>query len=448
MATPEPWWWREYPDRDCEYVRWYPPALTAEAAKRVWSDGREVAPPKRFGLYLHFPFCRTICPFCPFRRYVLRPGALEKYLEDLALEIAIYRETGYFTGEVEFIYLGGGTPSLMSPGQVEGLMELLGKTFRLSPTAEVTLEAHPLTATPDALKGFRRAGVTRLSLGLQSFDDGILRRLGTTHLAKEGRAAVDAAVAAGFPAVTIDLLFRVPGHTLDEWERDLAQAVKTDVPHVSCYSLVLDPDSPLQKALDRGKLPPQPGEETDQAMAQAAFAILGREDYHPYALCSGSGFSFARPGYDCRYDTSQWGAPQGEFLALGLSSYGFVRGYVTANTGSPKRYSEAVRAGRMPLAGAVYVDREEEMCRYMVLGVKLGRVPKQPFAERYGVSLDSVFGPALSRLVGWGLLADDASEVAVTEKGRLYMDNISKAFYSPAMYRKPQMFQGGEEDES
>ena len=448
LASATPWWWKEYPERDCEYVRWYPPTLTAEAAERVWVDPPAAPPPDEFGVYIHFPFCATLCSFCPFQRTLLRPGLKEEYLKTLMAEIEMYGRTGYFSGPAAFVYFGGGTPSLMGPDGVETLLEALSRWFRLTADAEVTLEAHPRSVDPEAIGDLRRAGVTRFSLGLQSFQDSMLSGLGTTHDSAQGRAVVEAALGAGFGSVSLDLLFRLPGQDLGLWEKDLAAVTSLGVPHVSCYSLVLDPDSPLQKALNRRAAPPLPDEETDVAMSEMAFARLGAAGYRPYVLCSSSGWSFARPGHECRYDLRQWAAPQEQFLGLGVSSYGFARGFVTANTGSHARYHRDVRTGRFPLAGAVRLTREEAMCRYAVLGCKTGVLDKRPFRKEFGLDLGDVFGPAVTQLAQWGLVTDGTETITVTDRGRLYIDNISKAFYSPAMKRRPQLFQGGEPDEA
>jgi oxygen-independent coproporphyrinogen-3 oxidase len=203
--------------------------------------------------------------------------------------------------------------------------------------------------------------------------------------------------------------------------------------------MVLDPTSPLARSIEKGTIPQQPDEETDMEMSRAALRFMRARGYTHYASCASCGHDFARAGKECRYEKLHWGAPQVEYLGIGPGAYGFVNGWIYCNHHTLRSYDQAVRAGMLPVVAGKQLTPADKMSRFMVLGIKCMRVSKAAFTARFGIDLHQVFGEQLAQLTSWwGLLEETDEDVAVTEQGRLFIDNVSKAFYNAANYRVPQ----------
>jgi oxygen-independent coproporphyrinogen-3 oxidase len=199
----------------------------------------------------------------------------------------------------------------------------------------------------------------------------------------------------------------------------------------------LDSESRLTQLIHGGKVPPQPEEEVDIMMSQTALAYLGKAGYRHYASCASCGYDLAQPGKECVYEYRHWAAPQIEYLGLGAGAFSFIRGHIYCNLSTVEAYSALVRKGHFPVVAGKKLTLADKMSRYMVLGAKCLAVETSPFEERFGLPLRQVFQEPLQRLSAWGLVEDDGSTIRVTERGKLYGDNISKAFYDKAYYLMP-----------
>ncbi|HWP35072.1 MAG TPA: radical SAM family heme chaperone HemW, partial [Thermodesulfobacteriota bacterium] len=252
------------------------------------------------GLYVHLPYCRTKCPYCNFVAYPARGGEEEPYVAALLAEIAAAAAGPAGGRPAASVYFGGGTPSLFSPASLERILAALGRAFRIEPGAEVTVEVDPATIDRAGLAALRAAGVTRLSVGLQAFDGRTLAALGRAHKAADGPRLLEAAAAAGFEAVSIDLIFGAPGQTLAGWAAELERAVAAAPAHLSCYALTIEPGTPFAALAARGRLP-LPDEETQAAMFLLAHERLTAAGYEHYELSS-----YARPGARGRHNSAYW----------------------------------------------------------------------------------------------------------------------------------------------
>jgi oxygen-independent coproporphyrinogen-3 oxidase len=390
--------------------------------------------PRVRGAYVHIPFCDALCPFCPYNKQV---GSADDALALAAVlvdEIKRYRRWDCLAPQLDFVYFGGGTPSVMPAAGIGAIL----RELRPGPAAEVTLEVNPGTIDEGRLREYRRVGVTRLSFGVQSFQDRHLQRIGSHHSVADSLGVLRAARLAGFENVGIDLMFRLPGQTLVEWQDDLTIATQLDLDHISAYSMVLDPSGGLGRDIASAVAPPQPSEELDLAMSNVAFQILRRAGFHHYASCASCGHDFARSDRESSYERLHWAAPQAEYLGIGPGAYGYIGKTIYCNEHSLSRYVSLVRRDTSPVVAYRELGLTEQMARYFVLGVKCIAVALRPFELSFGRSASDYFARQFAWLTVNGLAEISDDSLILTDTGVLYMDNISKHFYTDEMRLVPQ----------
>jgi len=430
MVASNVWWWKTYPERDKEWVCQYPSNLSPLSGENI--AGADVVPASgKLGLYLHVPFCAEICASCDYNKFQAGGKEVARFVDALLREIDLYEACGAARGvEVQYLYFGGGTPSILPPHDFERILNCVRSAFHLAPDVEVSVESHPTTLSDSRIEGYWAAGINRISLGAQTFSDECLTLIGRRQRAQDTVRIVKKARATGFQNLNLDLMFGLPGQTMSVWQADLVQAVALGVDHISCYEYMVVPSGTLGQDVQAGRVPPMADAAEKERMTQAAFDVLRAAGFVHYKSQSSCGFDFAQPGKECRYEVLHVSAPQTEYIPMGAGAFGYFRGYMYCTIHTVDEYIREVEAGRLPVLAGVQMDETERMSRFMVLGMKRLRVSKLAFKNEFDRSLESVFGDALARLVGWGLIEQDADEVRVTEKGKLYGDNISKEFYS------------------
>ena len=321
----------------------------------------EGAPPRH--LYVHIPFCRRWCHYCDFPIVVARRPEVEPYLS--ALECELERLAARFgrPGEgLATVYFGGGTPTALPPRTLARILEGIAGCFGLSGAAEVTVEANPGTVDAAALEILRASGVTRLSVGVQSFQDRLLRALGRDHSAAEARSALRAARNAGFEELSLDLLFGVPGAGLEDVRADLAEAVALGPTHVSAYHLTLEGDVPMRRKLRRGRLI-LPDEETAASEYECIARTLSAAGYARYEVSN-----FARVGHRCRHNLAYWSGAA--YLGAGLGAHSFVEERRWWNTRDLRAYVAALESGRSPVEGSEALDSRTRFFETVMLGLR------------------------------------------------------------------------------
>ncbi|WP_342374386.1 radical SAM family heme chaperone HemW [Myxococcus stipitatus] len=428
--------WREYPDHDPQAVVWYPLTYGPLDVNTVWPlAGPE--PKHETSLYIHIPFCAVICPFCPFNKFASVEKMMSEFVIAVKREIELLASRSYWSNaHISAAFFGGGTPTALSGERLADIIETCRKLLRFSDDTELTVEGSPETLTPEKLKMLRDVGVNRISFGVQSFDDHYLKMLGRGHNAATARKTIDMVADAGFDNVAIDLMYRLPGQTLEEVEKDLDTALRSGVSHISAYSLFVEPGSPLARVQHRGKLLPLPDEQTDLEMFRLVIDRLAQSNFELYTL-----YDFAPPGKRCEHHVINWHAPQKEYVGIGPGAFSFVRNgrdeFVYGNVNPLERYFDLLREGKLPIDFGVHLSEEEQMARYMVLGTNGLDIPKAPFEQRFGQSIHSVFGETVDKLQGWGLVEDLPGSVSLTRKGRLYLANVGKSFCTERNRMKP-----------
>lgn len=441
----------------------------------------------KISLYLHFPFCVRKCQYCDF---LSAPGdertraryrkALEREIRSWNLNRRLLTNSTVQTRsmlridseqcesendqlQVDTIFFGGGTPSLMSPEQLSSLMTAIRETMTVDPDAEITLECNPGTVDEEKLRAFRKAGINRLSMGVQSFRDEELRLLGRIHTAEEAENCVRDARKAGFQNISIDLMSALPGQTYEEWMYSLEKAVSLQPEHISAYSLILEDGTPLKRDYEAGKLPEVPDEDLDRKMYHDTKTFLAGYGYHRYEISN-----YAKDGFESRHNSGYWMEHPYLGVGLGAASYfvlrdgrrirwndtrdfekycGFWEQAEPETCGKRKKTAECMMGAhdsgdeekswvygeegcRDSYDGFdpsnkcdVYENFEnlstrDQMAEFMFLGLRrMEGVSARRFAERFGTTLEDVYGDVIRRYLDLGFLLWHGDRLALTDHG-------------------------------
>ena len=378
-----------------------------------------------FALYVHVPYCRHVCPYCDFNVYASAAPPDGEYVRTLATELGTWTTRGPWAGRpLATVYLGGGTPSLFSPGAIAVLLDAAATGPGIVSGAEITLEANPGTVTRDRLADYRAAGVNRISLGVQSFQPAVLRTLGRDHTPAEAAAAVEAARAAGIDNVSLDLIFAVPGATLSDWEADLAAATALAPSHVSAYALTWEEGTPFHTWRTTGRLRPV-DEDTEATMAATAAATLEAAGYGRYEISS-----WARPGFASRHNVHYWDGS--DYLGLGAGAHSYTAtpapGRRWANERHPDRYRAAIETGGTAVAVEEVLTEPQARADFVITGLRrMAGVDTRAFDGRFATPLESAF-PHIARLIDEALLERTPTHLRLTPRGLLFADTVSATF--------------------
>ena len=311
------------------------------------------------GLYIHVPFCRSKCPYCDF--YSIADLSLKAaWLKAVEQEISLYRET---FSVFDSLYLGGGTPSVLEESELASLIEIIRQSFSFDPGSEITLEANPDDVTPATLHGYRRLGINRLSLGVQSFVDEELRFLGRRHTARQSQEAAMTAREAGFANLSLDLMYGLPGQTPAGWEKNLATALTFQPEHLSCYQLTVEPSTELARR-QGGSGKNLVSEEAEREFFLFTSIYLEGQGYRHYEISN-----FARgDGYRCRHNLKYW--RRRPYLGLGPAAHSFDGVRRWWNHRSVGDYCQALADGEVPVAGREALSEEQVLLEKLWLGFR------------------------------------------------------------------------------
>jgi oxygen-independent coproporphyrinogen-3 oxidase len=376
-------------------------------------------------LYIHIPFCSRKCPYCAFFSQEISFGDLERYTGLLLREMSRAAAGSPPGGRIDSVYFGGGTPSLMEPGQIAALLGQVQALFNPAPDAEVTLEANPGTVDREKLEGFRQAGVTRLSLGVQSFDDGMLSSLGRIHSAQQAREAFQAARHAGFDNIGIDLIHALPGQTLVMWQTELQQALSLSPDHISVYGLTVEEDTPFA-ALHPGQSRLLPDEDLAAEMFETADDILTGAGYEHYEIAN-----YALSGCRSRHNSGYW--RRDGYLGLGAGAHSFLldsgHGVRFSNPVDLEAYAQAVKSGCRPHTDITRLSRDDAMAEFIFLGLRMSDgVRFSSFEQEFGVGFQDAYRYNISALLSQGLLQEDNAAIRLTRRGMLLSNLVFRQF--------------------
>ncbi len=377
-------------------------------------------------LYVHIPWCQSKCPYCDFNSHAAASWPEDDYVAALVSEM--HRRAGQppFAGaRLATIFFGGGTPSLFRPESIGQVIEAAAREFGLESDAEITLEANPGTVDERKLAGMLVAGVNRISFGAQSFNPRILSFLGRIHDAEQTRAAARMAHRAGFKHLNLDLIFAVPGQTLDDVLNDIGEAAALEPDHISAYNLTFEEGTAFFADLKRGKIKPLPNDDQAEMYAAVRGALPAR-GYRMYEISN-----YARPGCEARHNLTYWRAES--YLGLGAGAHSFARkgagGRRWWNERGPAAYVSAVQSAGLAEVGHELSDAGTAAGEYVFLNLRLiDGLGLSDFESRFAASFDSVFGARSARLFEGGLLVRDGDRVRLSARGIELADSVFAEF--------------------
>ena len=365
--------------------------------------------------YVHIPFCTQICYYCDFSKVFIKNQPVDSYLEHLLREFR-----SYDIQKLRTLYIGGGTPTALSAPQLELLLDGLTKNLDLSVLEELTIEANPGDLDVDKIAILKNSAVNRVSLGVQTFDDKMLKKIGRSHLEKDIYENIDRLKLAGFDNISIDLIYALPGQTMDQVKENVAKAISLDIPHMSLYSLILENHTVFMNRMRRGKLP-LPKEELEAEMFEYIIAELERSGFEHYEISN-----FSKPGFESRHNLMYW--DNAEYYGIGAGASGYVNGVRYKNHGPIRHYLNAVEAGNARITEE-HLNQKEQMEEEMFLGLrKKSGVSMARFEEKFGRSFDELYGEIVKDLTQQGLMQIDGDRVRMTKRGLFLGDTVAERF--------------------
>ena len=367
------------------------------------------------GIYLHVPFCLQRCHFCAFYLVLHEEQRVEQFLQALEREITLYaRQPGISARTVSTVYVGGGTPTVLRPGQLAAIFSSIKSRFSLSEDCEITAEATPESLTNKYADFLQQAGVTRLSIGIQSFDQQERTRLGLSGTMAEAMSAVQIAKQAGFSNINLDLIYGIPGQTLQSWEMTLTHALELDPSHLSCYALSLEKGTLFHTEFRHGSLEMMEPEHEAcfQQQAEAQLEMLG---LFRYELSN-----WAKPGCACQHNLRYWRGL--EYLGLGPSAQSYLSESRYGNVSSIEHYSKYLMAGKLPIAAREQLSRFQQEKERIVFGLRL--LNGVPIDWVHQASQDDVWATSYKILVEEDYLFPTDTCVQLTRKGRQFADTV------------------------
>ncbi|MGE0593447.1 MAG: radical SAM family heme chaperone HemW [Vicinamibacterales bacterium] len=371
------------------------------------------------GLYVHIPFCASICNYCNFNRGLFDADLKRRYVGALIEEIR--RGDG---SPADTIFFGGGTPSLLEPSDVGALIAACRESFAVSAEAEVTLEANPDSVTIDRLAGYRQAGVTRVSFGVQSFRDAELLRLGRTHDARGAATALAMARAAGFDNVSLDLMMWLPGQSPDEWLESVDTLIALRPDHASVYMLELYPNAPLREEMARARWTQAPDDDVAH-MYLSAMDRMERAGLAQYEISN-----VARAGCASRHNLKYWS--DGEWVGFGCGAHSTRGGARWKNVASTVDYVDLMARGSPAAIDVRVMSRQEQLEDALFMGLRRsGGVDLASVGSRYDIDVWSYYGPQLTPYLDEGLLIYDGGALRLSRPGMLLAHEVMMVFISP-----------------
>lgn len=364
-------------------------------------------------LYIHIPFCRRRCKYCSFVSFDSIEDNIPAYVNAVKKEL----ELRSCDCHIRSIYFGGGTPSLLSIRQLTEILSSIDKYYTIADNAEITIEANPGTVDYKYLEGIKAAGINRLSLGIQSFNDAELQMLGRTHSSKEAVEAIKEVREAGFDNLNIDLIYGLPGQTVGDWKKNLLKAIKVNPEHISLYALTLEHEEALFKEIKSGKLP-EISADTSASQYELAEDLLQKHGYKHYEISN-----WAKPGRECRHNLVYW--QECAYIGAGVAAHSYVGKRRTGNTGDLDKYIASLSQNSLPpLEVNEEITPELEIAESIILGLRLcDGICLQDFEKRFGVDIMKRYSHQIEELLDFELIEIDKN-IRLTLQGRLLGNEV------------------------
>ena len=370
--------------------------------------------------YIHIPFCEHICHYCDFNKVFLKGQPVDEYLDSLAEEIKMtLNETP--TELLDTIFIGGGTPTALNEQQLEKLCQIIKTYLPYSNETEFTFEANPGDLSEEKLRTLYQAGVNRISFGVQTFNEELLKRIGRAHRAKDVFQSIALAKKTGFENISIDLIYSLPGQTLADFKETLATAFSLDIQHYSGYSLIIEPKTVFYNLMRKGKLL-SPGEDVEAEMFEVLMEEMEKRGFKQYEISN-----FSKPGYESKHNLTYWNNEW--YYGFGAGAHSYVNGSRISNHGPLKKYMNSVNERRLPILDRHKVTKVEQMEEEMFLGLrKTAGVSITRFIEKFEENPVALYKNELKALTFRDLIQVTDDQICLTKQGRFLGNEVFQSF--------------------
>jgi putative oxygen-independent coproporphyrinogen III oxidase len=370
--------------------------------------------------YIHIPFCHQICHYCDFNKMFLKDQPVDDYLSLLEKEMVLTLQQ-VPTDRLHSIFVGGGTPTALSEEQLIQLTEGIKRRLPFDEETEFTFEANPGDLTLEKFKILKSSGVNRISFGVQTFNEKLLKQIGRTHNPQDVFQSIEWAKAAGFENISIDLIYGLPNQTLSDFEETLKIAFSLGIPHFSGYSLIIEPKTVFYNQMRKGKLK-LAGEDLEAEMYETLMNQMAENGYQQYEISN-----FSKDGYESKHNLTYWNNEW--YYGFGAGAHSYVNGYRTANYGPLKKYMNPLEQNKLPIMDEHLVPKLEQMEEEMFLGLrKIKGVSFATFEDKYGISALEYFNKPIKQLLERQLVEVDDGRIFLSKKGRFLGNEVFQSF--------------------
>ncbi|WP_066293267.1 radical SAM family heme chaperone HemW [Bacillus sp. FJAT-29937] len=370
--------------------------------------------------YIHIPFCEHICHYCDFNKVFLQGQPVDEYLNSLNKEMELtFIESP--ADRLNSIFVGGGTPTALNEQQLDKLCRIIKDRLPYNEQTEFTFEANPGDLSEEKLRIIYEAGINRISFGVQSFNDELLKKIGRVHRAKDVFQSVEAAKKIGFENISIDLIYSLPGQTVADFRDTLETSFTLDIVHYSGYSLIIEPKTVFYNLMRKGKLQ-SPGEDAETEMFKILMEEMDKHGFKQYEISN-----FSKPGFESKHNLTYWNNE--EYYGFGAGAHGYVNGKRISNHGPLKKYMDPLNSGRLPILEENQVTRTEQIEEEMFLGLrKTEGVAISHFIEKFGENPVELFKEELKELINREWITVTENQIQLSKKGR-YLGNEVFQFF-------------------
>lgn len=374
------------------------------------------------GVYVHIPFCHQICNYCDFNKVFFKNQPVDEYIEALGKEMALaVKSRPEAFAEIETIFLGGGTPTALSARQITRLLELIRTHIPMEHVVEFSSEANPDELSEEKLTALLAGGVNRLSMGVQSFDQDLLKKIGRTHSNEHVYETIALAKKVGFTNISIDLMYGLPQQTMEQWKETLKLALALNLPHYSAYSLIVEPKTIFYIQYAKGRLV-LPTEDLEADMYNVLMEEMEAHGLQQYEISN-----FAKSGFASVHNKIYW--DNDEYAGFGAGAHGYVDGVRYSNHGPIKKYMEAVESGHLPIIHEHEVTPLERLEEQMFLGLRKAEgIEAAIFEKKFNETIWAKYRTVIEELVHNGLLESDDRGIRLTRKGRFVGNEVFQQF--------------------
>lgn len=376
---------------------------------------------KDISIYIHIPFCDSKCYYCDFASFAGINHKLEDYMKALMNEVKIYKDK-LKNYSIRTIFIGGGTPSSIDAGYIYKLLEYIYGNFNCNSLIEVTMESNPGSLSKEKIKLYKEAGINRISMGAQSFDEELLKIIGRSHSRKEIYESVYNLREEGFSNINLDLMSGLPNQTMVSHMDSLKRAVDLDVEHISNYSLILEEGTPLFNSYKIGKVDLM-SDKLDREMYHKSIEYLKANNYRHYEISN-----YAKEGYESLHNLAYWNIE--EYLGLGLASHSNMQGKRFNNTMNLDKYIDQLGKGKLTIENIQKIDRTEEISEYCIMGFrKIDGIDKKKFKARFNEDIEVLYKEEIEKHICGGLLKNDNNNICLTKKGLDLLNLVEIDFF-------------------